>query len=39
MMRLADGNKPEFERSFGKIFGKQLQLRLEVLKQLPELTA
>jgi hypothetical protein len=39
MMRLADGNKAEFERSFEKIFGKQLQLRLEVLKHVPELNA
>jgi hypothetical protein len=39
MMRLADGNKAEFERSFEKIFGKQLQLRLDVLKHVPELTA
>jgi hypothetical protein len=39
MMRLADGNKAEFKRSFDRIFGKQLQLRFEVLKRVPELTA
>jgi hypothetical protein len=33
------GNKDEFSHNFDRIFGKQLQLRLQVLKDLPELTA
>lgn len=37
LMRLADGNKDEFKRSFEKLFGKQLQLRFELLKRMPEL--
>ena len=37
LMKLADGNKESFEASFERIFGKQLQLRLQVLKELPEL--
>lgn len=39
MMRLADGSKAEFERSFERIFGKQMQIRFEVMRQMPELGA
>ena len=38
MMRLSDG-KDEFDRQFERIFGKQLQLRLELLQNFKELTA
>jgi len=38
LMNIAD-SKEEFERLFERRFGKQLQLRLQVLKELPELTA
>jgi hypothetical protein len=38
MMELSD-SKEEFIRYFERKFGKQLQLRLQVLKELPELTA
>jgi len=38
MMRLSDG-KAEFERQFEKIYGKQLQLRLQLLEDFKELTA
>jgi P63C domain len=38
LMRLS-ANKDEFAHHFEQLFGKQLQLRLEALKQVPELTA
>jgi hypothetical protein len=38
MMRLSD-DKNDFVQKFERIYGKQLQLRLQVLKELPELTA
>lgn len=38
VMRLSDG-KDEFVRNFERLFGKQLQLRLKVLENVPELTA
>ena len=38
MMRLSD-DKDDFAQKFERIYGKQLQLRLQVLKELPELTA
>src|ERR1035437_2019438 len=38
MMELAD-SKEEFVRLFERKFGKQLQLRLQVFKELPELTS
>jgi hypothetical protein len=38
LMRLS-ANKDEFKGHFERIFGEQLQLRLQVLKELPELSA
>jgi hypothetical protein len=38
MMRLSD-SKEEFERKFEQIFGKQLQLRLQLLEEFKDLTA
>lgn len=38
MMRLSD-NKAEFDHKFERIFGKQLQLRLQLLEEFKELTA
>ena len=38
LMEISD-NKDEFVRYFERKFGKQLQLRLQVLKEVPELTA
>jgi hypothetical protein len=38
MMRLSD-NKDEFDRKFERIYGKQLQLRLQLLEDFKELTA
>ena len=38
LMRLS-ADKDEFVHHFERLFGKQLQLRLQVLKELPELTA
>jgi len=37
-MRLSD-NKAEFDQKFERIFGRQLQLRLQVLEEFKELTA
>jgi hypothetical protein len=38
MMRLSD-SKDEFDRKFERIFGKQLQLRLQLMEEFKELTA
>ena len=38
LMRLSD-NKAEFDQKFERIFGRQLQLRLQVLEEFKELTA
>ncbi len=38
MMRLSD-SKEEFDRKFERIFGKQLQLRLQLLEEFKELMA